>query len=243
MPIRAILFDLGDTLYQLDPMEASVGHDLVRLLRQRTSLSAAQSESAAAALTERFLGAANGVNANDESDLRQADIAAEAIRLLSDQNIPFSRPVGEAITDLFTRADIARFRPAPDTATRLQPFRDRGLKLGIVSNTSSRPALLTAYLTKIGIATIVETIVYSSEVGWRKPDARIYRQALGALGLTASEALFVGDRVAADVLGPQAVGMQAVLTHEFRQEAPGTARPASVIAHLGELHSILDTLR
>jgi len=64
---------------------------------------------------------------------------------------------------------------------------------------------------------------------------------LKKLGADPSRTLFVGDRVREDVQGPQALGMRAVLTREWRQEDdPGVAD--FVIARLGELPAIVDRL-
>ncbi|MEO9255312.1 MAG: HAD hydrolase-like protein, partial [Tepidiformaceae bacterium] len=63
--------------------------------------------------------------------------------------------------------------------------------------------------------------------------------ALRRLSIEPGEAVFVGDRVREDVLGPQAVGITAVLTHEFRQEDPSAATPLGVIQSLSDLESLL----
>ncbi|HMO53962.1 MAG TPA: hypothetical protein PJ994_05615 [Tepidiformaceae bacterium] len=54
------------------------------------------------------------------------------------------------------------------------------------------------------------------------------------------DALFVGDRVREDVLGPQALGIGGVLTHEFRQEEVGEATPFGVIRSIPELWDLLE---
>ena len=81
----------------------------------------------------------------------------------------------------------------------------------------------------------------SSAVGSRKPDPRIYRDALRQLGGDAAETLFVGDRVKEDVQGPKALGMRAVLLREWRQEEDlGVAD--FVIERLRELPAIVGSL-
>ena len=238
MPIRAVLFDLGDTLFRLDPIGPSIQDDLSRLIHERTPLRSDDADGVTRALSDRIRSYANGLG--DGSELREIDIAAEASRLLrAAGSTEEGHSTGEAVANLFSEADIARFRPADDCATRVEAFRNAGLRLAIVSNTSSSPALLTAYLTRIGLASLFETIVYSVELGWRKPDPRVYTAALAALDVAPAEALFVGDRILQDVAGPQAIGMRAVLTHEFRQEAPGSAQPLAVVNRLGDLHEVI----
>jgi FMN phosphatase YigB (HAD superfamily) len=241
MPIRAVLFDLGDTLFRLDPIGPSVQDELVRLLRERTSLPHEDTEKFAASLSDRVRTYANGLG--DGSELAEIDIAREATELLARAGSPGDPAIGEAVSDLFSHADIARFRPLEDCASRVEAFRRSGLRLALVSNTSSSPALLSAYLNRIGLGGLFDAVVFSVELGWRKPDPKTYLAALDALDITPGEALFVGDRLLQDVIGPQAVGMRAVLTHEFRQEAVGHARPLAVIQRLDDLHNVIAQTR
>ena len=112
-------------------------------------------------------------------------------------------------------------------------------RLAAVSNTATAPEKLDAFLTQVGLLPLFESVVYSVVVGQRKPSPLIYQTALTELGIPPSRALFVGDRVREDIEGPQALGLRAVLTHEFRQEAPGSSCPEAVIERLPELHSVL----
>jgi FMN phosphatase YigB (HAD superfamily) len=141
--------------------------------------------------------------------------------------------------DVFGRADVARFRPPEDVAARVEAFRRAGYRLAAVSNTMTRPALLEAFLAEVGLLPLFETLAFSCAVGVRKPHPDIYGAALSALELEAGQVVFVGDRVREDVRGPQSLGMRAVLTHEFRQEAPGDSGPLAVVGRLDDLHGVL----
>src|SRR5262249_59891291 len=57
----------------------------------------------------------------------------------------------------------------------------------------------------------LDAVVFSYELGVRKPDARIYRRALDAIGARPDEAIFVGDGGSDEHRGARAVGMQTVL--------------------------------
>jgi len=68
--------------------------------------------------------------------------------------------------------------------------------------------------------------VFSSEVGFRKPDPRIFERALEALGVAPENALFVGDRLYEDVRGAGELGMTTVQALWFRaDEHPDGAEP------------------
>lgn len=83
----------------------------------------------------------------------------------------------------------------------------------------------------------MDAVVFSSEVGWRKPAAELYRAALAELGTLPESTLFVGDKLEEDYLGPRAIGMRAVM---FTGLAGKPAPPnVQAIASLPELESLL----
>jgi putative hydrolase of the HAD superfamily len=94
---------------------------------------------------------------------------------------------------------------------------ERGLRLGIVSNNATPPRLAQA---EIGpeLGRRVETVVFSSDTGKRKPHPLIYRTACERLGVEPEACFFVGDRVREDVTGPAELGMRSALACWFRSE-------------------------
>jgi putative hydrolase of the HAD superfamily len=119
----------------------------------------------------------------------------------------------------------------------LRRLRAAGFRLGLVSNISLLGDLVREDLENLGLLDLFESVVLSSEVGLRKPHPHVYEYALTELGVPAPQAIFVGDRLREDIGGPQQLGMRAILTHQFRQEQPGTGtpRPDAVIQRLPDL--------
>ncbi len=107
--------------------------------------------------------------------------------------------------------------PGADRAVR--ELAARGVSLGIVSNTGRTPGLiLRRVLERHGLLDYFGTISYSDEVGFRKPEARIFRVTLERAGVPAGEAVHIGDNPDADVVGAQGVGMRAAhYTAGFRR--------------------------
>jgi putative hydrolase of the HAD superfamily len=124
--------------------------------------------------------------------------------------------------DRFLAAEHAAWAPArqmgDSTHALLDALRARGLKLGLVSNAFDPPWLLHGDLEQMGIAERLDTAVFSSEVGRRKPDPLIFETALQRLGVEPSRALFVGDRRYEDVRGASELGMRTVLALWFRAD-------------------------
>lgn len=121
----------------------------------------------------------------------------------------------EPVTDdelaRFLAAEYHAWRPAhalaATTHALLELLRERGLKLGLVSNGFDPPDLARAELERVGVAQLLDVIVLSPEVGVRKPDPAIFRKALDTIGVAPENALFVGDMLATDIAGAKALGM------------------------------------
>lgn len=108
----------------------------------------------------------------------------------------------------------------PDVMPFLEELRERGIRAAIVSNWDSR---LIGLCERLGITSWVEFVVVSAIVGSAKPDAGIFNHALERAGITAEQAIYVGDNVEMDVRGAMGVGMDAVLIdrgNRCRYEVP-----------------------
>jgi putative hydrolase of the HAD superfamily len=77
------------------------------------------------------------------------------------------------------------------------------------------------------------TRAYSTDIGARKPDARLFHAALESIGVSAAEAIFVGDDAKVDMLGARRVGMTTVLRRHERTSDPMQAD--HVIQNLAQL--------
>lgn len=235
--VRAVLFDLGDTVFGLEPMDFVTAHSrFAALLARRTGLepgAALQVAEATARGVRDALAARYAAGAIDEPSV--AELASPHLERFG----PAAGDLAAALDRLYGEADIARWVLPPGRALALQRFVDAGFRVAFVSNTQTPPDLMRRRLAEFGLLEVPEVAVVSVEVGYRKPGEPIYRAALDSLGIPPSEALFVGDRVREDVLGPRALGMRAVLTHEFRREDPGDAGPVTVIASVDQLRELL----
>ncbi len=95
----------------------------------------------------------------------------------------------------------------PHTLEVLNTLRQSGLKLGLVTNGPSDKQ--RQCLSGLGLDDAFDAVLISEELGFGKPDPRIYAAALDALRLPPSQVLFVGDSPRNDVAGPQAAGLRA----------------------------------
>lgn len=126
------------------------------------------------------------------------------------------------------------WRVYPEVQGVLETMRRRGLRIAVVSNFDSR---LPPILRELGLAPLVDAIVYSTGCGAAKPSPRIFRHALERLGATPESTLHVGDSLSADFDGAGAAGLRAVYL-DRREGTTDDVQPT--IRHLGELEKSLD---
>jgi len=97
-------------------------------------------------------------------------------------------------------------------------------RLAIVSNTNDR-CLVPSVLDSQGITAAFEQVTLSVEMGIRKPLWQIFEVTLERMGLTATDAVFVGDSYEADYLGARAAGLHSLLIDpDDRADVPASHR-------------------
>lgn len=93
-------------------------------------------------------------------------------------------------------------------AEMVAELRAQGRRLGVITN-GTFPFQLHNFRA-LGVAEHFAAVLVSAQEGIRKPAPEIFRRALTRLGVTADEAVFVGDNPEADIRGAQNVGMRTV---------------------------------
>lgn len=97
--------------------------------------------------------------------------------------------------------------PYPDTHSTLAALLDRGYRLGIIANQNSGTR---ERLEKWELLKFFDVVVASSDVGYSKPDIKIFEKAFELADCTADDSLMVGDRLDNDMIPAKALGMKTV---------------------------------
>src|SRR6185436_9705794 len=113
----------------------------------------------------------------------------------------------------------------PEAAGTIRAVKERGLRVGIISNWDSR---LRTLLASLGLADEFETIVVSCEVGAEKPAPAIFAAALATMDVRPDEAFHVGDDLAADYHGARDAGLDSALLVRRGGPPPGAVSVASL---------------
>lgn len=229
-----VLFDYGRTLVTFEyPTDDLLGV----LSRFRPRIEAAigvPTREAVAILHDVLLPMEAYVSSTSEDEVDYMDVYRESWRKaglrLPDQLLYEILDAEQQCWDHAVRVD-------PDALPLLSWLGEQGIKRGICSNAPFPAEMMLRQVQANGIASKVDAIVFSSEVGRRKPAPELYRAALDALGTEAGRTLFVGDRLREDYEGPTALGMRAVIITVHADEPPPKGVPT--IESLAEVRSLV----
>lgn len=214
-PIKAVTFDFWQTLVEDSPrnlakQRARRVDAIAAILRRAGCPLSARKVEAAYERSEHVLHARFWSRDRDPLIAEQVqlvlDIASPGVcagldpALLAEAVTGYSDPVLHFPPDLH-----------PGAGEAVRALAERGVALGIVSNTGRTPGIiLRQILERYDLLRHFSVISYSDEVGYRKPDPEIFRRTLAGLGAEARHAAHVGDNPIADVTGAQGAGMRGV---------------------------------
>jgi putative hydrolase of the HAD superfamily len=218
--LKAVLIDWGGTLMQDEWSDeiALEGHTAGLAAIAREGLPTAEVFTRYLGEHEEELFALTGDDEIDIAAVMRTSFTNQGVDLEDDDLRLFLRTAHDVWASYYSLA--------ASTHALLEALRNRGLKLAIVSNTASPAWLLMPVLERQGLVERVDVVVLSSEVGKRKPHPAIFERALSELDVRPEEALFVGDRLDADVYGASRVGMRTVQALWFRaDDVPIDAEP------------------
>lgn len=222
--IKAVLFDLDDTLWPIVPVIKRAENLLFEWLQQNVPGVASRISIDGMRARRQALMESDPIYQIDLRALRHVVLleafneAGEDVRLVEKAMEVFSRARNEVI--LF-----------PDVVPALDRMR-RKLALASVSNG-------VADLEAIGIAHLFDASIAAYSFGRAKPDAAIFHAACDALKIRPAEAIYVGDDPLLDVVGAQKAGLRAVWMnrHELgpSRTLPEHVRPDAICGNLVEL--------
>ncbi len=133
-----------------------------------------------------------------------------------------------------------------DTLAALEILLNEGYRLGLISNASD-DADVQLLVDKARLRPYFEVILSSAACGIRKPNPRIFHQALDAMQIAPDAAVMVGDTLGADILGARNAGLRSIWITR-RADTPAnrdhedTIQPDASIATLAELPAALAAL-
>jgi putative hydrolase of the HAD superfamily len=146
----------------------------------------------------------------------------------------------DAMAERYSMVRLENMYVLPGAHSTLDLLRSRGYRLGLLTNGDGETQKYK--IERFDLAKYFETILIEGELGFGKPDPRMYRLALSALGLKPEQTFMVGDNLSWDVEAPQELGIRAVWIDRKRTGLPigSTAAPHRVIRDISEVLNIFN---
>ena len=146
----------------------------------------------------------------------------------------------DTMAEQYSMVRLENMYVLPGAQSTLDLLRSRGYRLGLLTNGDGETQRYK--IERFGLAKYFGTILIEGELGFGKPDLRIYRLALSALRLKPEQAWMVGDNLSWDVEAPQNLGIRAIWIDRKGTELPigSTAAPHRVIRDISEVLNIFN---
>lgn len=221
MSIRAITFDLDDTLWDNRPVLVAAEQELhAWLARHYPRLTATYDIDALRA--QRHALAAR----DPELRYRMTALRKESLRLAAEAS-GYDGTLVEPAFEVFLAARH-RITLFDDVVPTLRALRARGYRLGSITNGN-------ADVDRLGLRPLFDFSVTAEGVGAPKPDPRIFAAACAAAGAGPEALVHVGDEPETDVAGASAAGVRVVWMNRSGQRWPGGRPPDAEVRGMTEV--------
>lgn len=231
MPIKAILFDMFDTLMLIEKNHEFYSPSLMRMYRY---LNKNGIDVEFEKFNSVYIEARDRIYAKTSLNFEEPHFNVRVSETLKSLGYYYddSSSIVAAATNEFCEEFMTYIRIDKNAESMLRSVYGK-YKLGIISNFAI-PECVLKLLEASKIDNLFDVVVVSAAVNKRKPSPEIFKSALKALGVSASETVFVGDTIDADIEGPKAVGLKAIYIERRVQEIKGIT-PDQTIKCLSEL--------
>jgi putative hydrolase of the HAD superfamily len=236
--VEAVIFDWGGTLTPWHTIDFA--SQWLSYARQHAE-SSGRSRDEAAALAERIM-------ANEREAwlrLRGDGGSARLEEILAASGVPSDDPAHPAAQTAYEEFWEPHTVTDPQVRPLWEGLRDRGIRIGVLSNTIWSRAYHDGIFARDGVLDLIDGAVYTSEIGHAKPHREAFAAALAAVGVSdPAAAVYVGDRAYEDVHGAQRAGLRAVLVPHSDipsdQQVPVDVTPDGVVHELLDLLPLVD---
>ncbi len=139
------------------------------------------------------------------------------------------------MADSYTRLQEELICIFPDSLETLKKLKGLGIRMALITNGASEKQ--RAKIDRFCLSGFFEFCLVEGEVGYGKPDIRVFELALNKLGLDATEVWMVGDNLTWDIEAPQKLGIYSVWNDYQAKGLPSetTVRPDRIINSIAEI--------
>ena len=230
--IKAILFDVDDTLYNREKAQYLVLDKIVEKLPQVFGKLSKDR------ILEAFLESDRISETDWEAGRHMDDIRDYRSKLfLNALNI--STDYAGQITDAYLR-EYPYINAPVEGAEELVKTASRRFKTGVISN--SMPDVQYQKIKTLGMQDYFSCIVLATEIGLKKPDPRIFLHTAKQLQLPPGKCLYIGDNYENDIVGAKGAGMKTCWFHRKNMKTESSFQADYMIENLEEAVRIIECL-
>lgn len=217
--IKAVIFDLDDTLYAYEPLDREAGKRVQDFTCQRLGISEdtyLEAYQFGRTETKKQLG---NVGASHNRLL----YFQKALEYLKIKPIPMSLQMYEMYWGTF----IDQMQLYPGAREFINKLHEKGIVIAICTDLTSH--IQHRKIEALGVSDDISYLITSEEAGKEKPAPEMFELCLRKLGLSANEVCYIGDSYKKDIEGAKACGMKAVW---FHPEQPAGQQYADIAAQI-----------
>ncbi len=236
MPVRAIFFDMDDTLLDTS---AGVETSWEIACREASPQIGCEWGELRSAIISEMMNFWRDEAAAEHWRVKLVEAREHVIDLTLGAR-GWDRGLTKLISDRYGIERETRLQLFSDAVETLETLRTHGYKLGLLTN---GPAdMQRGKVTRFALEQYFDVVVIEGEFGRGKPHREVFEHALGRVGAAPEEAWHVGDNLYADIGGAKSAGLEATWIHRDRLELKESALPVPdrVIGHLAELREALN---
>ena len=232
MTTRAIFFDVDFTLIYPGPTFQGAGYQSF-CARHGIPVDVARFADAVASASPLLDGS--------EDSVYDAEIFVAFTRHIIEQMGGSGPAVDACAREIYGEwATNHHFELYDDSTPALHALSVAGFRLGLISNSHR---CLDSFQSHFDLRHLIAAAVSSSEHGFMKPNASIFRAAMQLVDVQPGESLMVGDSITQDIEGALASGMGAVFLHRgdvpHARERELRERGVVTIRSLAELPAVI----
>lgn len=238
MSVRAldtVLFDLDDTLHDDSTAYKKAAFRVAEDVAAERGIDAET-------LFRAYVAEANGFWKALSQEHLTIPILDARTQMWSDalvaSGVPLDVPLATACGRAYGAYRNAALELSPGALDLMVALRERGCKLGIVTNGFA--ATHHEKVDLLGLRPYIDGLFLADEMNMVKPDPEIFRYVCRALGSEPARTAMVGDRFDRDVVGAGAAGLFTVLVDVHAIPVPdGAMPPDAVVDAIGEVLGVL----
>ncbi|RLF60391.1 MAG: haloacid dehalogenase [Thermoplasmata archaeon] len=202
MVLKAIFFDIDDTLFDSTQLTIMARRNSIRAM---IDAGLPVDEEKALMMLQKIIKRL-GPNYPKHYD-----------ELLKELGIGWNPKIIAAGVVAYEHTKMGFLKPLPKVIPTLLKLKKRGYRLGVISN--GLAVKQWEKLVSLGLHHLFNVVVTSEEVGYEKPDRRIFQIAVEKLNLKPEECVMVGDRIDVDIKGAKSLGMKTIRIKRGKHKA------------------------